>query len=83
VALSFAGMEITTPTFLNAAVGQLYGEFEHGEIRALLSVRDTAPDDLALLQRVVENARHYFATRAARVGAENTASGCHEEEQPE
>lgn len=63
VALGFDGMQITTPTFLNAAVGQLYGEFEHGEIRALLSVRDAGPDDLALLQRVVENAKHYFAIR--------------------
>ncbi len=83
MALSFDGMEITTPTFLNAAVGQLYGEFEHGQIRAMLSVRDAAPDDLALLQRVVENAKHYFATRAACVGAETAAPGHDEEEQPE
>jgi hypothetical protein len=83
VALGFDGMEITTPTFLNAAVGQLYGKFEHDEIRALLSVRAAAPDDLVLLQRVVENAKHYFANRAACVGAESTAHGCDEDEQPE
>ena len=76
-------MEIVTPTFLNAAVGQLYGEFEHGQIRALLSVRDATPDDLALLQRVVENAKRYFTTRAACVGVE-TATPCHDDdEQPE
>ena len=83
VALGFDGMEITTPTFLNAAVGQLYDKFEHDEIRALLSVRDATPDDLSLLQRVVENAKHYFATRVACVGAESTAHGHDEEEQPE
>ena len=83
VALCFDGMEIVTPTFLNAAVGQLYGEFEHGQIRALLSVRDATPDDLALLQRVVENAKRYFITRAVCVGVETTAP-CHDDgEQPE
>jgi hypothetical protein len=83
VALGFGGIETITPTFLNAAVGQLYGKFEHGQIRALLSVHDAAPDDLALLQRVVVNAKHYFANRAVRVGAESTAHGCDEDEQPE
>jgi hypothetical protein len=75
VALCFIGMEVTTPAFLNAAVGQLYGEFEHGQIRAMLSVRDANSDDLALLQRVVENAKHYFANLAASVGAETPAPG--------
>lgn len=83
VALVFDGMEITTPTFLNAAVGQLYGEFEHGQIRALLSVRDAAPADLALLKRVVENSKGYFANRSACVGAGAVALGDDEEEQPE
>lgn len=83
VAIDFGGMEITTPTFLNAAVGQLYGKFEHGEIRAMLSVCHAAPDDLALLQRVVENAKHYFANRAACVIAEPAASCLDEEEPPE
>lgn len=66
VVLSFEGMEVTTPTFLNAAVGQLYGGFDHGQIHALLSVRDATPENLALLQRVVENAKRYFANRLAR-----------------
>lgn len=83
VALCFGGMEIITPTFLNAAVGQLYGEFAHGEIRALLSVREIAPDDLALLRQVVENAKHYFAAQAAHDGAEGSASPSRDEEEPE
>ena len=79
LALCFGGMEITTPTFLNAAVGQLYGEFEHGEIRALLTVREAAPDDLMLLRRVVENAKHYFAAQAAHSIPGSTATECDEE----
>jgi STAS-like domain of unknown function (DUF4325) len=80
VALCFGGMKITTPTFLNAAVGQLYGEFEHDKLRALLSVREAEPHDLALLKRVVENAKHYFATRAACVVTETRVPETDEEE---
>jgi hypothetical protein len=69
VALCFDGMEIKTATFLNAAVGQLYDGFEHGHIRAFLSVRDAAPDDFALLQRVVKSAKRYFADRFGRGSA--------------
>lgn len=83
VALGFDGMQTTTPTFLNAAIGQLYGEFEHGEIRALLSVRDAASADLALLKRIVENSKAYFANRSACVGGGTVALGDDEAEQPE
>jgi len=79
VSLSFDGMETTTPTFLNAAVGQLYGEFTHAKVRAMLSVYDATPDDIVLLQRVVENAKQYFAAQAARVVPVNVASNCDEE----
>jgi hypothetical protein len=60
VVLSFAGAETVISAFLNAAVGQLYGQFKDEEIRSLLSVRDMAPEDLVLLKRVVENAKAYF-----------------------
>ena len=60
VALSFAKVEITISAFLNAAVGQLYGEFSEEEIRQLLVVRDMKQIDLVLLKRVVENAKAYF-----------------------
>ncbi len=79
VALCFGGMEITTPTFLNAAIGQLYGEFDHGILRTQLSVRDAAPDDLAMLRRVVENAKHYFTARTTRAGTGSPVLECDEE----
>jgi hypothetical protein len=47
-------------TFLNVAIGQLYGEFSEEEIRAKLTVKDMEPDDLVLLKRVVETAKAYF-----------------------
>jgi hypothetical protein len=63
VSLSFDRIETIISAFLNAAIGQLYGEFPEEKIRALFSVRDMAQEDLALLKRVVDNAKLYFANR--------------------
>lgn len=60
VTLSFLNVELLTSAFLNAAVGQLYGEFTEEKIRELLDVQDIEPDDVALLARVVETAKLYF-----------------------
>lgn len=65
VALSFAQVQTLISAFLNTAIGQLYGEFTEERVRELLSVRDMAPEDVALLKRVVENAKRYFANRSA------------------
>ena len=61
VVLSFERVEILISAFLNAAVGQLYGELPEERIRELLSVRDLAADDLDMLSRVVDNAKLYFS----------------------
>lgn len=60
VILSFHNVSTLTSAFLNAAVGQLYGEFSEDQIRASLSVQDMAADDLALLKQVVDTAKAYF-----------------------
>jgi hypothetical protein len=60
VSLSFHNVSTLTSAFLNAAIGQLYGQFSEHEIRKLVSVEDMAPDDLALLKRVVDTAKEYF-----------------------
>ena len=61
--VSFAKVETIISTFLNAAIGQLYGEFTDEQIKTFLSVIDMEQSDLALLKRVVDNARIYFANR--------------------
>lgn len=63
VALSFDRVETLISAFLNAAVGQLYGEFPEERIRELLSVKDMSAEDLAILKRVVDNAKLYFQNR--------------------
>jgi Icc-related predicted phosphoesterase len=60
VTLSFRNVTALTSAFLNAAIGQLYGEFTEEQIRSLLKVQDMQQDDLALLKRVVETAKQYF-----------------------
>jgi hypothetical protein len=60
VELSFLNVESLTSAFLNAAIGQLYGKFSEDQIRQGLKVSDIAPEDLALLKRVVDTAKEYF-----------------------
>jgi len=61
VDLSFAGIEDITSAFLNAAVGQLYGEFNDEVIRKNLRVVDAEGDQLVLLKRVVDRAKDFFS----------------------
>lgn len=60
VVLSFEQVETLISAFLNAAIGQLYGEFPEERIRELVSVRDMDNEDQAVLKRVVDNAKSYF-----------------------
>ena len=60
VNLSFHNVESLTSAFLNAAIGQLYGEFSEEQIKTSISVKDMSGDDLGLLKRVVDTAKQYF-----------------------
>ena len=58
--LSFERVDTLISAFLNAAIGQLYGELPEDRLRDLLSVRDMDEDDRVILKRVVDNAKLYF-----------------------
>ena len=60
VELSFLNVEIMATAFLNAAIGQLYGQFEEETINSLLIVRDLLPEDEILLAWVKESSKRYF-----------------------
>ena len=60
IVLSFYKVTTLTAVFLNAAIGQLYGIFSEEKIRSRLKVENVESDDLALLKRVVDNAKLYF-----------------------
>lgn len=76
VRLSFRGVEDLTSTFLNAAVGQLYGELSEEELKeCLLPPCDASQEDLALLKRVVETAKNFFADQPKFREAVNEVMG--------
>ena len=58
--------------FLNAAVGQLYGELPEDYVDQSLSVVDMASDDSQVFKHVVANAKAYFKdpTRFERAWSE-------------
>ncbi len=60
VDISFHNVESLTSAFLNAAIGQLYGDFSEAQIKASVSVKDMSSDDLGLLKRVLDTAKLYF-----------------------
>jgi len=60
-ALSFVGIETIIAAFLSAAVGQLYSVFSENQIAARLAFRNIQADDRALLDRVIRNAKAYYA----------------------
>jgi len=61
VILSFQGVETLISTFLNAAIGQLYGVFPHEKLRDDLTVTGLEVDDIEALDLVVKNAKAYFS----------------------
>jgi hypothetical protein len=60
VKVSFRNINTLTSAFLNAAIGQLYGEFDTDKIRTGIKIEDMEPNDIALLRRVVDTAKEYF-----------------------
>lgn len=63
VEVSFAGVETLISAFLNAAIGQLYGEFSDESISSHLRIEGLEIEDAELLERVTKNAKVYFANR--------------------
>lgn len=59
-AVSFRNVSTLTSAFLNAAIGQLYGEFDNDTIRSRITIEEMEPNDIALLRRVVDTAKEYF-----------------------
>lgn len=66
VSISFSGVTRMTTAFLNAAVGQLYGEFASEEIRKrMLTPVDAEPWHLSRLKMVNDRAKQYFSNKDA------------------
>ena len=81
VCISFHNVSTLTPSFLNVAVGQLYGDFDEEHIRKHLTVTDIKPDDIELLKRVVDSAKRYFQNPEIHEQAFNEESGIQDDSQ--
>lgn len=75
ISLSFLNVDVLTSAFLNAAVGQLYGEFSDEQIKTNLSAENMEPDDRELLKRVIDTAKGYFKDPERFKKAERSALG--------
>lgn len=60
VILDFDKIELIVSTFLNAAVGQLYGKYTTEFIQTHLTIYNMSVDDLIILKKVTDRAKEYF-----------------------
>lgn len=65
VVLSFEGVTDVTSVFLNTAIGRFYGNYSWDFLKDNLSVENMKPEDMALLKRVVDNAKCFFRKRGS------------------
>ncbi|MHC9538576.1 MAG: STAS-like domain-containing protein [Vulcanimicrobiota bacterium] len=63
VILDFNNIQLVTSTFLNAAIGQLYGIYEDSFIKHHLKQENMLPEDKHLLKKVIERAKDYFKNK--------------------
>lgn len=60
ILLNFANIDLITSTFLNAAIGQLYNDYDSPFLREKLKIKNMPPEDVQLLKKVIERAKEYF-----------------------
>lgn len=60
VKVDFDGIDLIVSTFLNAAIGQLYGTYPVDFIQTNLSVVNMSNEDLDMLKKVTDRAKQYF-----------------------
>ncbi len=65
VLLDFEGITLLITTFLNAAIGQLYGSYDVKFIQDHLAVEHMSDQDKSILRLVTRRAKEYFADKAA------------------
>ena len=75
VHVSFLGVKSIITAFLNAAIGQLYGEFKEDEISGKIFLIDAKADDIEKVRRVVAGAKLYFKDKKKFEEAKREAMG--------
>lgn len=70
VSIDFSDLKLIISTFLNAAIGQLYGSYPTEFIQKHLVILNMSQDDLGTLKLVTDRAKEYFINKR---GFENVA----------
>ena len=60
VKIDFTNIELITPAFLNAAIGQLYSKYSGNELQEKIELQNLLTEDIGLFQKVINNAKVYF-----------------------
>lgn len=60
VILDFSKINVLTSTFLNAAIGQLYGTYDSEYLNNSLKIESITKKDSELLLKVINRAKEYF-----------------------
>lgn len=60
IEVDFKGIDLIVSTFLNAAIGQLYGQFKTDFIQDHVHIKNMSEDDLDTLKKVTDRAKEYF-----------------------
>ncbi|MEQ6121631.1 STAS-like domain-containing protein [Reichenbachiella sp. MALMAid0571] len=71
VILDFQNIKLITTAFLNAAIGQLYGNFSTELIKEKLSLENVAQEDLPTFKIVTNRAKQYFLDKKGFENAVN------------
>lgn len=66
VVLDFTGVDVIASPFFNAAVGQLLRDLPSDWLNTSLDIVGLHEDGMAVLRRIVENAKTYYADLEAR-----------------
>ena len=60
VNLSFEGIDLLTTTFLNSAIGRLYGVYDKENLKKQFTIKAPDRQDKILIEAVIDNAIRYF-----------------------
>jgi hypothetical protein len=63
VALDFNNIELITSSFLNAAIGQLYSQYDSPFLNKHIKLENITREDIDLIGKVVERAKEYFKNK--------------------
>lgn len=71
VCLDFSNILTITSSFLNAAIGKLFGQFEDDSFESLISYNNLDESDTQLLKLVISNAKEHFKKNQSEKEIEN------------